>query len=101
MTAIVQGEIVRSRRRGHSVRHPHEISSDTLLGAFGISKDDIRCQETLFWPKLKADIAMFIVKCQLVKAEHQHPSGLLQPLPILEWKWEIISMDFYHMYTKK
>ena len=32
-------------------------------------------------------------ECQLVKAEHQHPSGLLQPLPILEWEWEVISMD--------
>ena len=40
---------------------------------------------------------MFIAKCQefhLVKAEHQHPSGLLQALPIPEWKWEVISMDF-------
>ena len=40
---------------------------------------------------------MFIVKCQechLVKAEHQHPLGLLQSLPIPEWKWEVISMDF-------
>ena len=49
------------------------------------------------WTKLKAEIAMFIAKCQecqLVKSEHQHPSGLLQPLPISEWKWEVISMDF-------
>ena len=50
-----------------------------------------------FWPKLKADIAIFIVKCQecqLVKYEHQHPSGLLQPFPIPKWKWEVISMKF-------
>ena len=49
-----------------------------------------------FYPKLKKNIALFIVKCQechLVKAEHQHPSGLLQPLPIPKWKWEVISMD--------
>ena len=40
---------------------------------------------------------MFIAKCQkcqLVKTEHQHSAGLLQPLPIPEWKWEVISMDF-------
>ena len=50
-----------------------------------------------FSTKLKADIVLFIAKCQefqLVKAEHQHPLGLLQPLPIPEWKWEVISIDF-------
>ena len=50
-----------------------------------------------FWPKLKANIALFIMKCQecqFVKAKHQHPLGLLQPLPIPEWKWEVISIDF-------
>jgi hypothetical protein len=32
--------------------------------------------------------------CQRVKAEHQRPAGLLQPLKIPEWKWEEIGMDF-------
>lgn len=26
--------------------------------------------------------------------ECKHPTGLLQPIPILEWKWEFISTDF-------
>jgi hypothetical protein len=34
------------------------------------------------------------MKCQEVKAEHRHPTGLLQPLPIPEWKWEVVTIDF-------
>jgi hypothetical protein len=29
-----------------------------------------------------------------VKAEHQRPMGLLQPLNIPEWKWDHTAMDF-------
>ena len=29
-----------------------------------------------------------------MKVEHQHPVGLLQPFPIPEWKWEVISLAF-------
>jgi hypothetical protein len=34
------------------------------------------------------------MECQKVKVEHKHPVGLLQPLPIPEWKWEVVTMDF-------
>ena len=57
-----------------------------------------------FWPKLKANIVIFIVKCQecqLVKAKDQHTLGLLQPFPILEWKWEVTSMDFITSLLKR
>ena len=34
------------------------------------------------------------LECQKVKIEHRHPTCLLQPIPILEWKWEVVSIDF-------
>ena len=46
---------------------------------------------------MKREIAEFVAKClvcQQVKAEHQKPTGLLQSLPISEWKWEYIMMEF-------
>ena len=54
-------------------------------------------KENFWWPDMKREIAEWISKCytcQRVKAEHQRPSGLLQPLEIPEWKWEHIAMDF-------
>ena len=46
---------------------------------------------------MKKDIEDFMSRCmtcQKVKLEHQRPYGLLQPLPIPEWKWDMITMDF-------
>jgi hypothetical protein len=40
---------------------------------------------------MKRSIAEFMAICdicQRIKAEHQRPAGLLQPLKIPEWKWE-------------
>ena len=34
------------------------------------------------------------IECQQVKAKHQHPIGLLQPLPIPNWKYEFIRLNF-------
>jgi hypothetical protein len=46
---------------------------------------------------MKRDVMEYVAlcdTCQRVKAEHQRPAGLLQPLKILEWKWKEIRMDF-------
>jgi hypothetical protein len=46
---------------------------------------------------MKKDVVDYIeqsMECQRVKAEHRNPAGLLHPFPILEKKWEVITMDF-------
>ena len=56
---------------------------------------DLRRQ--YYWSEMKRHIGDFVrqcLTCQQVKAEHQRPAGLLQPLEIAEWKWEHITMDF-------
>ncbi|WVZ52463.1 hypothetical protein U9M48_003517 [Paspalum notatum var. saurae] len=54
-------------------------------------------KERFWWYGMKRAVAEYVAvcdTCQRVKAEHQRPAGLLQPLKIPEWKWEEISMDF-------
>ena len=49
------------------------------------------------WNGLKRDVARFIASCltyQQVKFEHQKLIGLLQEMPLLEWKWKWITMNF-------
>ena len=46
---------------------------------------------------MKRDIIVFVFRCfncQQVKYEHQKPGGMTQRMPIPEWKWERIAMDF-------
>jgi hypothetical protein len=50
-----------------------------------------------WWPNMRKEMANYVAKCsicQQVKVEHRKPAGLLQPLLIPEWKWEMITMDF-------
>ena len=46
---------------------------------------------------MKRDVIEYVSKCltcQQVKAKHQVPSGLLNPISIPQWKWDNIAMDF-------
>ena len=56
---------------------------------------DLRRQ--YYWSGMKRHVGDFVrrcLTCQQVKAEHQKPAGLLQPLEVAEWKWEHVTMDF-------
>ncbi|KAI3786840.1 hypothetical protein L1987_40849 [Smallanthus sonchifolius] len=50
-----------------------------------------------WWPGMKHDVIKYVSKCLTglqLKAEHQKCYGKIQPLEILKWKWEHITMDF-------
>jgi hypothetical protein len=50
-----------------------------------------------WWYGMKRGVVEYVAlcdTCQRVKAEHQRPVRLLQPLKIPKWKWEEIGMDF-------
>ncbi|WVZ75751.1 hypothetical protein U9M48_023783, partial [Paspalum notatum var. saurae] len=54
-------------------------------------------KQKFWWYGMKREVAEYVALCdvcQRVKAEHQKPAGLLQPLKVPEWKWEEIGMDF-------
>jgi hypothetical protein len=46
---------------------------------------------------MKREITEYVAicdSCKKIKAEHQRPAGLLKPLQISQWKWDVIGMDF-------
>jgi hypothetical protein len=54
-------------------------------------------KKRLWWYGMKRERAEYVAvcdSCQRIKAEHQRPAGLLQPLQIPQWKWDEIGMDF-------
>ena len=54
-------------------------------------------KQNYWWKGMKRDVTDYVSKCltcQQVKAEHQTPSGMLNPIPIPQWKWDNIAIDF-------
>jgi hypothetical protein len=62
-----------------------ELHKRPYTGHPGYQKMIMTTRKQFYWLGLKKDIANYLAKCiecQQVKAEHGHPTGLLQPLPI-------------------
>jgi hypothetical protein len=54
-------------------------------------------KKKFWWYGMKREITKHVAicdSCQRIKAEHQRPAGLLQPLRIPQWKWDEVGMDF-------
>eukprot|EP00253_Pinus_taeda_P014522 PITA_14522 len=74
-----------------------EFHISHYTGHPGYQKMVTALRKEYYWPKMKKEVTEYLARClecQQIKVEHLHPAGLLQPLPIPEWKWETISMDF-------
>jgi hypothetical protein len=74
-----------------------EVHDVPYVGHPSYHKTITAVRSQFFWPGMKKDVVDYIVQCmecQKVKDDHRHPAGFLQPLPILENKWEVITMDF-------
>lgn len=81
-----------------------EAHHATYMAHPGVQKMYADLKQIFFWEGMKKDVANFVEKClecQLLKAEHGHPTGLLQPHNIPESKWEEISIEFIFELTEK
>ena len=66
-----------------------EMHNVPYAGHPGYQKTIATIKSQYYWLGMKKDVENFIAKClecQKVKAKHIHPTSLLQPLPIPEWK---------------
>ena len=85
--------------KDHELRNQilDEAHSSKLCIHPGSSKMYQDLKTRFWWTKMKKEIAAYVARCDTcsrVKVDHLKPTGPLQALSILGWKWEKICMDF-------
>jgi hypothetical protein len=76
------------------LKKAHETAYSIHPGSKKMYQD---LKKRFWWYDMKREITKYVAicdSCQRIKAEHQRPEGLLQPLQIPQWKWDEIGMDF-------
>jgi hypothetical protein len=96
-TLLYKNKVYVSKSQELKITILKEMNNVPYVGHPGYQKTVAATKSHYFWPGMKKEIAEYIAKCmecQQVKVEHRHPIGFLQHLPIPEWKWEVVTMDF-------
>ena len=74
-----------------------EAHDTPYSGHLGINKTVSLLARGFWWPTLRQDVTAYVqtcVPCQRNKSSTQKPAGLLQPLPIPDRPWAVVSLDF-------
>nr|CBL94172.1 putative retrotransposon protein [Malus domestica] len=73
----------------------NEILDEAHCSAYAMHPGGTKMYHTIrpfyYWPGMKREIAEY-----QVKAKRKKPFGRMQPLPVPQWKWENITMDFVY-----
>jgi len=66
------------------------------MGHFGVQKTLDMLHEHFYWPHIKHDVHKFCEQCIVYKHSKSRvmPHGLYSPLPVPEYPWTDLSMDF-------
>ncbi|KAG8481101.1 hypothetical protein CXB51_025847 [Gossypium anomalum] len=92
---MTQKDLNLRQRRWLELLKDYELVIDYHPGSTKMYND--LKKKLYWWVGMKRDISEFVSRClicQQVRAEHQVPSGLLQPVLVPEWKWDRVTMDF-------
>ena len=83
---------------GNFHTHVLQYNHDHILARyFGQNKTLELVRRGYSWPSLHADVQQFCkscITCIQSKPQHHKPYGSLKELPISEWLWNSISIDF-------
>ncbi|CAI7900352.1 unnamed protein product [Closterium sp. NIES-54] len=74
-----------------------EFHDVPYAGHFGSNKTLAGIAKYYYWPRMAADLQQFVTSCdtcQRMKSSKQKKTGLLQPLPVPEQPWKVVSLNF-------
>ena len=73
------------------------MHASAVGGHSGVPVTYRHIKQHFYWPGLKAEVRAFVAECQIcqqAKPDRSKLPGLLQPLPVPERAWKVLSLDF-------